>query len=110
MCILPPPCTVWSIARRRIKDLVKARKKEEVSIALTFSTVEVYRECVRCGVPVSVENPLSSKIWEFFMMRELLALPSSRFIAFDMCMYGSEYREPTGILTTHAGLEQVGRR
>ena len=44
------------------------------------------------------------------MMRELLALPSSRFIAFDMCMYGSEYRKPTGILTTHPGLEKLGQR
>ena len=79
---LGTPCTVWSIARRGIKDWVKARKKEEVSIALTLFTVEVYRECVRCGVPRSIENPLSSKIWEFPTMRELLALPSSHFIAF----------------------------
>ena len=43
-------------------------------------------------------------------MRELLALPPSRFIVFDMCMYGSEYRKPTGMLTTHPGLEKLGRR
>ena len=104
------PCTVWSIARRGITDWVKARKKEEVSVALTLFTVEVYRECSRCGVPVSIENPLSSKFWELFMMRELLSLPSSRFIAFDMCMYGSEYKKPTGLLTTMSELEQLGRR
>ena len=60
------PCTVWSIARRGITDWIKARQKEEVSIALTMFTIEVYRECVRCGVPVSIENPLSSKNWGFF--------------------------------------------
>ena len=88
----------------------KAAKKEEVSIALTLFTVEVYRECCRCGVGVSIENPLSSKIWEFFLVRELLSLPNSRFVAFDMCMYGSEYRKPTGILTNVEQLESLARR
>ena len=63
---LGTPCTVWSIARRGIRNWQKAMQKEEVSIALTVFSVEVYRECCRCGVGVSIENPLSSKIWEFF--------------------------------------------
>ena len=57
-----------------------------------------------------MENPLSSKIWEFFLVRELVALPSSRFIALDLCRFGSEYKKPTGILTTVASLEQLARR
>ena len=107
---LGTPCTVWSIARRGIRNWAKARQKEEVSIALTIFSVEVYRECCRCGVGVSIENPLSSKIWEFFLVRELAALPNSRFIAFDLCRFGSEYRKPTGLLTTVAALEQLALR
>ena len=36
------PCTVWSIARRGIKNWERARHKEDVSIALTFFTIEVF--------------------------------------------------------------------
>ena len=92
------------------QGLDKSSQKEEVSIALTLFTVEVYRECCRCGVGVSIENPLSSRIWEFFLFQELIALPASRFIAFDLCRYGSEYRKATGVLTTVASLEQLARR
>ena len=57
------PCTVWSIARRGIKNWARALQKQEIPMALTLFMVRVYRECVRSGVPVSVENPLSSKLW-----------------------------------------------
>ena len=50
------PCTVWSIARRGIKNWTRARQKEEISIALVFFMVRLFHEYVRCGVPVSVEN------------------------------------------------------
>ena len=43
-------------------------------------------------------------------MRELAALPNSRFIAFDLCRFGSEYRKPTGLLTNIAALEQLAVR
>ena len=104
------PCTVWSIARRGIKNWARALQKEEISIALTLFMVRVYRECVRCGVPVSVENPRSSKLWQFHLVRDLMSLPNSRFVTFDMCRYGSEYRKPTALLTTLSELEVLGKR
>ena len=107
---LGTPCTVWSVARRGITNWTKAKRKEEVSVALTLFSVEVFKECARCGVPVSLENPLSSKLWQFFPVRELLSLPSCRFIELDLCRFGSDYRKPTAILTTLEGLEHLALR
>jgi hypothetical protein len=104
------PCTVWSSARRGIKSWARAHQKEEISIALTFFMVRVFRGCVRCGVPVSVESPLSYKFWQFHLVRDLMSLPNSRFVTFDMCRYGSEYHKPTALLTTLSELEFLGKR
>ena len=104
------PCTVWSIARRGITNWSKARQKEEISIALVLFMVRLFRECVRCGVPVSVENPLSSKLWEFHLVRELMSLSNCRFVVWDMCRFGSAYRKPTALLTTLSELESLSKR
>ena len=40
---LGTPCTVWSVARRGITNWVKARKKEEVSVALTLFSVACFQ-------------------------------------------------------------------
>ena len=72
--------------------------------------VRLFRECVRCGVPVSVENPQSSKLWEFHLVRELMSLSNCRFVVWDMCRFGSAYRKPTALLTTLSELESLSKR
>ena len=72
---LGTPCTIWSIARRGIKNFEKARAKEKLGVEFALFTVEVIRECSRCGILWTLENPASSKLFLFEPVAELAGLP-----------------------------------
>eukprot|EP00959_Pyramimonas_sp_CCMP1952_P063139 1319538-Pyramimonas_sp.AAC.1 len=59
------PCCVWSRARHGIANYEKAACKERVGVALALFSCRVAYECSRNGVFWSIENPRSSRLWDF---------------------------------------------
>ena len=107
---LGTPCTIWSIARRGIKNQQRARDKERAGVEAAIFSAEVIRECNRCKVFWSVENPATSKLFQFDPIAELQALPGFHEVVFNMCMYGTDSRKPTRIWTNAPFLSGLGRR
>ena len=105
---LGTPCTIWSIARTRVRDSPANRKKERLGRAFAHFTVRVCEMASRIGIPWSVENPKTSKIWRGPLHR-LHALPGVAEIFYDMCMYGSCFKKPTKLLSTFVSLQQMSR-
>ena len=106
---LGTPCTAWSRARHGIKDHRKARRKEEQAVATALFTVRLIRLCLSQGVAVSLENPFSSRLWEFPPIHSLAVDPRMSFIFFDMCRYGMPYKKRTAILTSEIGFRALSR-
>jgi hypothetical protein len=59
------PCAIRPLARGGITDLCKARAKEHLGIELPLFIAEASRECSRCGVSWSLENPKTSCLFSF---------------------------------------------
>lgn len=104
------PCTVWSRARHNISNHVKARAKEKVAIELTMFCVALFRAQSRVGWYWSMENPASSRIFEFRPIVELHALPHVQLVVFHMCQYGQPFKKPTAILTNLSSLLALARK
>lgn len=104
---LGTPCTVFSRARRNLKNLDKARHRELVGCELAFFTSEVARLCSHLGVYWSIENPRTSRLWEFPAIEELLALDGASYVDFTMCGYGQPFKKPTRILTNCPALKSL---
>ena len=104
------PCSVWSIARRGINNLQKARTLEVLGVDFALFTSEVVRECFRCGLKFTVENPATSKIWSFDPIAHLAALPGVFHIDFDMCEFHVNHKKPTRLLTNMISLKSLSKR
>ena len=107
---LGTPCTIWSISRTRVNDNKQNRNKERIGRSLAIFSAAVARTCHSCGVPFSIENPLSSKIWRFAPMLALHALQGVYDVVFDACAYEGLYKKPTKILTSFQCLQCLSRR
>lgn len=110
MVHLGTPCTAWSRARHGIKNLQKARSKEQHAIATALFTCRVIRECLKRGVAFSLENPSSSRLWQFQPLLDIIADKRVFFVHFDMCMFGEPHRKSTSILTNEPALVELGRK
>eukprot|EP00438_Fugacium_kawagutii_P017186 Skav215700 [mRNA] locus=scaffold3538:124321:127815:+ [translate_table: standard] len=106
---LGTPCTAWSRARHNIKNLKAARRKEAEAIATALFSVRVIRECLKRGVKFSLENPLSSRLWEFLPIQQLFSDKRMYLVTLDMCQYGEAFKKPTRILTNEKLFLQLGR-
>eukprot|EP00438_Fugacium_kawagutii_P028530 Skav222527 [mRNA] locus=scaffold2875:78605:82075:+ [translate_table: standard] len=98
------PCTVFSRARRGITNLTKARRKEMIGCELAFFSSEVARFCSHRNIFWSIENPRSSRLWEFPAIQELLSLEGVHYVDFVMCQYGQPFKKPTRIMTNCSDL------
>eukprot|EP00435_Cladocopium_sp_Y103_P062650 s293_g24.t1 len=103
------PCTVFSRARRSISNWRKARRREELGCCLATFTVEACFAATRKGIFWSVENPASSRLWEYPDMLLLRSLPGVQEIYLDQCQYGVEYKKPTMIWTIYPGLAVLNK-
>lgn len=103
------PCTVWSRARRNITNLSRARAKEAVAVELTMFCVALFRAQSRLGWYWSVENPKSSRLFEFDPIVGLFGLPWATWTAWDMCMYGQPFKKPTALLSNVPELSALAR-
>ncbi|CAK0791995.1 unnamed protein product, partial [Prorocentrum cordatum] len=104
---LGTPCCVWSRARHGIVNYEKAAYKERVGVALALFSCRVAYECSRNGVFWSIENPRSSRLWDFDPVRELTDLPDVVRVCLVRCSYGASHMKPTAILTNLSALSSL---
>ena len=93
------PCTIWSIARRGIKNLEKAREKERVGVLLALFSCEVIQMCIRIGIFWVLENPQTSKLFQFAPVVEIMQHASTLDIVLHMCAYAALWKKPTRLIT-----------
>ena len=98
------PCRAWSIARKGIKNEIKARAVDELCLQFALFCVEAIRVCQECGVLWSLENPTTSKLFQFGPIRNLFALKGVFEVKFDACQYNGMSRKPTSLLTNARSL------
>lgn len=94
------PCTVFSRARHAIRNVQSAREKERLGIEFLLFSLELVETCIRYKVVWSLENPRSSRIFEFPLMTRLVASPSTFRCDVDFCMYGEAFKKPTTIISS----------
>eukprot|EP00959_Pyramimonas_sp_CCMP1952_P108108 2260037-Pyramimonas_sp.AAC.1 len=87
--------TWFALARRGIKNWERARQQELVGVELAIFSAEVARECQKCRVSWSIENPRGSKIWAFHPICELCRLPGVVKVVLDQCQYSVPWKKPT---------------
>lgn len=103
------PCTVFSRARRNITNHVKSRKKELVGCELAFLSAELAIFCHHNGIFWSIENPRSSRLWEFPAILNVMSLQGVHCVDFPMCAYKQNFKKPTRILTNCPELLELHR-
>ena len=113
------PCNTWTRARRAPpwsslpgplrgdhsssvlgRPDLKPRDKLKVQAAnrMMYGACTLIRLCLQQNIPGYVENPLSSRLWLAPPVKELLKLDHVHFIKTHMCMHGTQWKKPTGIL------------
>ena len=96
---LGTPCTVFSQARHNIQNSCRARERERVGCELAFFTAELCRNAHSKNIFWCIENPSSSRLWEFWAIKELKLLDNVFEVRFPMCKFGMPYKKPTTLLT-----------
>lgn len=117
-----PPCSTWSRARiprlrkvgRYIEGLPQltaaGRRQLELGTALARATVELVLAAIASGIGFSLENPLTSMLFQWPPMRKIMELPGVYVIDLDYCRYGTPWRKPTRIITNVSALIPLGVR
>ena len=103
------PCTVFSIARKGLRNMQVARYKEKIACELAFFTAKLVELCCAVGTFWSIENPCSSMLWDLFPIRILFQRSDVFVIDFPMCAYGAPYKKMTRILTNCSHLASLAR-
>lgn len=103
------PCNVFSRARRNISNYSRARQRELVGCELATFTVGMCCLASRLGIKWLIENPRSSRLWEFPLFDVLYGCKDVITIDFDMCRYNTPYKKPTRLLTNFSMLQTLNR-
>lgn len=103
------PCTVFSRARHNITNVRRGRAREIIGCELAAWTAEMCLLASQRGILWSIENPKSSRLWEFPLIEVLFAHTGVGYVDFDMCGYGTGYRKPTRILASFQQLQGLQR-
>jgi len=119
---LTPPCSTWSTAarpgyrsREHLRGLPGLSQDRCANVDLGSETlrvsVDLIRLCRRRRVPVFLEHPRNSLIWQVPEVRELCRLAGARELSYDACQYGARWRKGTKTMTWNAeGFTFVPRR
>lgn len=107
---LGTPCTIWSQARRSVKDSPATRAKEESGLELALFSCEVIRRCIKLGIPYVLENPRSSKLFLFPPLVHSVACGSFHFVDFAMCQYGEQFQKNTRLVTSVGWLNPLAKK
>jgi hypothetical protein len=90
---------IWGIPNLVDKNLSKVRDGN----ATLRQTCEVIRVCLAHGVPVMLENPISSMMWLAPPLAKLLQHQTCQCITLDQCQFGSRWRKRTRLATWGCG-------
>ena len=63
----------------------------------------------RFGLPASLENPFSSRLWLVPRLCRIRRWPTARFIKTCFCMWGKPWRKNTGFLSLNLSLDDASR-
>lgn len=117
---LGTPYATWSRARRGPKNYAwgplrssehiygfpdlpePQRAKVRVGNSTMKATARIIRCAVSCGVPVFLENPVSSMLWNSPPINRLSKLRSCRCFVTDFCQHGARWRKRTKVLSWHS--------
>ena len=107
---LGTPCTSWSRALRRALrsracpmgiasselSAVEQSRLANGNASFLFSC-RIIDLCIRCGVPVMLENPASSLMWSAPRMIQLCKKSEHQQAHFHMCQFGTRWQKATRI-------------
>ena len=79
------------------------QRKVNFGNATLLATAQIVSSCVFHGVPVAVENPLTSLAWNAPLMSDLCQLPSCQVATLHQCQYGAPWKKPTRLCCWGAG-------
>ena len=75
----------------------KDQQRVRIGNRLAKEMCVLIKLCIRCKVPVVVENPSLSRLFLFPALRKLIS-KSSGNIVFHQCQYGSNFKKPTRLV------------
>ena len=117
-----PPCASWSIARDRtlvIRNQLQPwgldnlpeneQVKVEAGNKTLRATLKLIRTLHRLGIPWSLENPGSSKMWWTKELKEIMTWPGVHEELIDFCQYGTAWRKRTRFIFGNVQPENLGR-
>eukprot|EP00435_Cladocopium_sp_Y103_P009898 s3109_g2.t1 len=107
---LGTPCTIWSRARHGVKESLKTRCKEEDGLEMALFSAKVIAMCHKHRIPFALENPGSSKLFQFEPVLRALQGGRHWYVNFDMCQYGEPWKKNTTIVTSHEPLCELERK
>ena len=91
---LGTPRTVFAQARRNIQNICRARERERVGCELALFAAGLRRNAHSKNIFWCIENPSSSRLWEFWAIKDLKMLDNVFEVRFPMCKYGMPYKKP----------------
>ena len=109
MVHLGTPCTIWSKARHNVKESARTRAREEGGLELALFSCEVIQACNRCHVHYALENPATSKLFNFEPLQRAIMMRKHYVVTFDMCSYGEPYKKDTKVVTSLNALSKLER-
>eukprot|EP00959_Pyramimonas_sp_CCMP1952_P119404 2496469-Pyramimonas_sp.AAC.1 len=56
------------------------------------------RQALRRNIPSTIENPATYMLWNMPILKSLRNSKNAKFIVFDQCQFGAEFRKRTSIL------------
>ena len=125
---LAPPCSSWSSARRgapgtrggplRSRQHVwglpnveaDAQPMLAVGNATAAATLQIINLCVKLHIPVAVENPTTSLLWQVPALLRLSRHHSCHRHVSDFCQYGTPWRKRTTVLSWYTDGEGLQLR
>ena len=78
--------------------------------ALATLSVAVFRQCCRLEVPVALENPGSSLLWQMPQMLALNRREDVTIVETDYCMFGVPWRKRTKFMYAYVDLSCIARK
>ena len=105
---LGTPCTTFSLARHPAlrsashpwgkPDLdPQSQVKVQQGNALARVSAMIMRVCISKGIPFTIENPQSSRIWLLEPFQKILAHPQVQSHTLHFCQYGTPWKKATTI-------------
>ena len=88
---------------------LKDQERVKIGNRLARRVIHILKLCKKHGVPIIIENPLTSRLW---ILPPLLALISSctSDVTFDHCQYGGDAKKPTRLIGWNIDLSRLALR